>query len=431
VTGAKNRSFILFLVLLAALSAGMWFYTGRFAPPSSNASIWFYGGLFALLAAKFVTEYRFTKPNDVIINCLTAFVAISTLNNPPHAVWWELLRWGALVCGAGALLLAWDPGREARTAQQPARAFFYRLITRLGSAEVLFSLVFVLAMLSYMALDSQSTQFFVIFWGVTLLAANLNFASLGEAFTTRLAKNRREIVGITHSFLSPSVVFCRKLGAENLKAHELVGFSASPQGTIHCYGMVLDQRPSASETLIAVALLGISATEACLGEKSLLLRLSPADLDDADRLPIHPEDATKIVGTVAKGTNINQIRFEVFGSPKIAAGTLLSVNAGEQPIYYQTFQGVVFEEATLKDSARAFVEGGAEQVGIWDSALRGFEAHNWVAKERSLVSIIDQEVAPPAYQLEPHQFTIGTIPDSLYPVFTPPSSASREAANRS
>jgi hypothetical protein len=147
----------------------------------------------------------------------------------------------------------------------------------------------------------------------------------------------------------------------------------------------------------------------------LLLRLSQADLE-SPQIPIRAEDAPKIAGTVARGTNINQIRFEVFGSPAIAAGTLLSVKAGDRPVYYQTFQGIVFEEETLKGSSRGFVQGEAEQVGLWDADLRGFEAHDWVAKERSLVSVVDQDIAPPAYLLEPQQFTIGKIPGSLFPV---------------
>jgi uncharacterized protein len=415
-SGAKNRSFILFVVLLAGLSGATWFYTGRFAPPTSDASIWFYGGLFALLASKFVTEYRFTKPNDVIINCLAAFVAISTLNNPPHATWWEIVRWGALSVGATALFLAWDLGQESRTAQQPVRGFFYRLVTRLGSAEVLFSIIFVLALLSYMRLDHPGTRFFVVLWGAILLLANLDLASLATALARSWRSGSREVIGVTHSFLSPSVVYCRKLVSGGLQPHQIVGFATSSGGKITCYGMILDERPSATETLIAVALLGTSTTDACLGEKSFLLRLSRADLSGAVGLPVHPDDASKIAGTVANGTNINQIRFEVFASPKISAGSLLSVNADDKRVYFQTFGGMVVEEATFKESSRGFVLGEAEQIGLWDSEAGGFEAHNWVAKERSLVALIDTGVAPPAYDLKADQIVIGTIPGSLFPV---------------
>lgn len=106
----------------------------------------------------------------------------------------------------------------------------------------------------------------------------------------------------------------------------------------------------------------------------------------------------------------------MFGAPKLTAGSLLSVNAGTAPVYYQVFQGIVFEEETLRNSARAYIQGEAEQIGAWISNVGGFEAHNWVAKERSLVFLVDQEVAPPAYNLQAHQITIGSIPNSLFPI---------------
>jgi hypothetical protein len=411
---SKNASLLIFVVLLATASIAAWFYTGSFVPPAGDAAIWFYGGLFAVLIAKFIVEYRFTKPNDVIANALAAFLAISTLTSPPNRFWWELVRWGALAIAALSLWLAWDPGREIKLSQSAFRSFAYRVITRLGSAEVLFSFVFLLGLISYTDLNKASDKTFVVIWGAVLLAANLKLESWHGAISFG-ARKKREIIGVTHSFLSPSIVYCRKLIAASLTPHEIVGFAASARGTVSCYGLVLDERPSASETLVAVALLGASATSACLDEKSLLLRLSETDLENA-QLPIQPQDAPKIAGTVSKGTNINQIRFEVFGSPAIAAGTLLSVRAGDRPVFYQTFQGVVFEEETLKGSSRGFVQGEAEQVGLWDAELRGFEAHDWVAKERSLVSVVDQDIAPPAYHLEPYQFTIGTIPGSLFPV---------------
>ena len=141
---SKNISLLIFITLLAALCLVTWLYTGSVAPPAGDASIWFYGGLFAILISKFITEYRFTKPNDVIVNCVAAFIAISTLNSPPNDVWWETLRWGALTLAALALLLAWNPTLEIKLSQSPVRAILYKLITRLGSAEVLFSFVFLL-----------------------------------------------------------------------------------------------------------------------------------------------------------------------------------------------------------------------------------------------------------------------------------------------
>jgi hypothetical protein len=414
----KNRSLVIFLVLLSALCGLAWFYTGSFAPPSGDTSIWFYGGLFALLVAKFVTEYRFSKPNDSIVNCVAAFVAISTLSSPPYKEWWELLRWLAFACATVALLVAWDLRRTPSEAHGLLRALAYRVVTRLGSAEVLFSLVFVLAVLSYRDASTESTRAFVILWGVILLAANLDLGLSASGLAARTRFKGREALGATHSFLSPSIVYCTRFDSERIAAHELVGFAPSVRSSPTCYGIVIDERASAEETLVSVALLNTSVGDACLSGRSLMIRLNESDKEQANRelSPNHAEDLKKVVGTVASGTNISQVKFEVFGSPAIGAGSLLGVPSGERTVFYQVFGGVISEEATLRQSNRAFVEGEAEQVGFWDAQRGGFETHDWVANQRSLVRLVDQAFAPPAYNLKPDEMRLGTIPSSLYPV---------------
>lgn len=414
----KNRSLVLFAVLLSALCGLAWFYTGSFAPPSGDASIWFYGGLFALLVAKFVTEYRFSKPNDAIVNCVAAFVAISTLSSPPNHEWWELLRWTAFTCAAVALLVAWDLRQTPIESHGPFRVLAYRIVTRLGSAEVLFSLVFVLSLLSYLDTDTESTRAFVILWGVILLAANLDLSFSLAGIASRRRFRGRDALGAIHSFLSPSIVYCTKFATQRLSAHQLVGFAPSLRSAPTCYGVVVDERPSAGETLVSVALLNTSVGDACLGDSSLMIRLNESDLEEAHQklTPEHTDDLKKVIGTVAAGTNISQVRFEVFGSPPVKAGSLLGVPSGDRTVFYQVFGGLITEEATLHQSTRAFVEGEAEQVGCWDTEKGGFATHDWVANERSLVRLVDEGFAPPIYALKTDEVRVGTIPNSNYGV---------------
>lgn len=162
---SKNYYIIAFSILMGILLGLTWWHTGNLTPPSGPDAIWFNGGLFALLLGKFVTEYKFTKPNDVFLNCVAVFVAVSTLSNPPHADWWEGLRWTAAVVGAGAIVLAWDAGQEAKLLTHPVRAAIYQIVTQLGRAQVLFSVTFILALISYFDLSNEHTKVFVIAWG--------------------------------------------------------------------------------------------------------------------------------------------------------------------------------------------------------------------------------------------------------------------------
>jgi uncharacterized protein len=414
---SKNISLLIFLALLTALLGASWALFGELIPKTGDQAIWFYGGLLTLLVGKFVVEYRFTKPNDVFVNCLTAFIAISTLSEPPHGVWWEGVRWGALICGLLALALAWDAGREAKLQQRPIRMMAYRTVTRLGSAEVISSIVFVLALITYFDLNDAPSRVFAILWGIVLIASKLDLGRFAQDIMRARQVRKREILGVTYAFLSPSIVFFRKLITDPVSPHELVCIAPTFHGQPSCYGMTIDERASAHETLIAVALLNETVGNACLTDTSLVMKVSSEDQKDAATAlgELRPEALKRIVGTVAKGTNISQVRFELFGAPPISAGSLLSVTSATGHVFYQVFQGVVEKEATIRESHRAFVQGEAEQIGLWNSEQGGFQTHNWVAKETSLVHLVDQNARAPEYELGNAEITLGQIPNSPYP----------------
>lgn len=403
---------------MIALLGLVWFHTGSFVPPSGGDAIWFHAGLFTLFVGRFITEYRFTKPNDVLLNCLTVFVATSTLSSPPLAIWWEILRWGSLLLAGTAVALSWDRGADLRREERPWRSFFYQIAIGIGRADVLFSIVFVLALLSYFELGTTNTTVFVVAWGLILLVSNINLPAIGKIIRRSRDYPDRKIIGVAHSFNAPSIVFCTHTAEAKPKLHELVGFCQSSVGACHCVGIVIGERSSANETRIAVALIEMSISESQLNENSLLVTMSAKELslyepaiDDAEL-----QRLAKVIGTVAKGSGIAQLKFELFGSPSVRAGSMLQVGEQSKPVYYQVFDGIISEEKTLSESSRAFVEGDAEQIGRWDNARGGFETHDWVARERAPVFLIDEETAGPEYVLKASETTIGTIPQATYPV---------------
>jgi hypothetical protein len=415
---SRNISLAIFAVLAVVLLGLVWLHTGRIVPPSGADAIWFHAGLLTLLIGRFIVEYRFTKPNDVFVNCMVVFASTSTLSAPPYAAWWELIRWGALTCGVVALILAWDPGREAKLAENRLRTIVYYVVTRLGRAEVIFSLVFVLALLSYFDFEAVETRIFVIAWGIFLLAAQLGVGRTGRFVFRGLGRNGRHIVGIAHSFLAPSIVFCRRLEGQKVSLHQVVGFTQSSMTDCHCVGLVIGERSSASETRIVVVLIHCTVAAAELNDRTLMVTMSDAELT-AFAPPIEEKDLAAlktVIGTVADGTSISQVRFELFGTPSVSAGTLLRVESAKSHVFYQVFDGIVKEEIAVKDSTRAFVEGEAEQVGYWDPVRGGFETHDWVAQERAPVFAMGSEEPAPEYELKPNEISVGAIPKSNYSV---------------
>jgi hypothetical protein len=415
---SKNYALAAFFVGMVFLLTLVWLHTGTLLPPSGPDAIWFNAGLFTLLLGRFVTEYRFTKPNDVFLNCVTVFVGVSTLAHPPHPAWWEGIRWGSAAIGVIAVALSWDLGAQARREERKWRSFLYQLVVSIGRADVLFSIVFILALMSYFALDTHETQIFVIAWGGILLTANLNLPTLGRIIGVSRKFPDRMILGTPHSFLAPSIVFCRRLGDRKPRLHELVGFTQSGAGSCHCLGIVIGERSSANETRIVVALIHCAIADSQLNEYSLMVSLSDDEqaaftppVDEAER-----QRLSKVIGTVAKGTSIAQVRFELFGSPDVSAGSMLRVGPPDRPVFYQVFDGMINEEKAVSESSRAFVEGEAEQIGRWDAARGGFETHDWVARERAPVYIVDTDAEAPPYIPAATEMLVGSVPKSNYPV---------------
>lgn len=413
---SKNISLVVFAILALGLLGLVWLHTGSLVPPSGGDSIWFHAGLLTLLVGRFILEYRFTKPNDVFANGIIVFASTSTLSSPPMAEWWALLRWGSLACAIIAIMLAWDPGQEAKTANGRLRRIIYQVVTSVGRAEVIFSLVFVLALVSYFDLNDPEAKIFAVVWGMFLLAANLDLQGL---FNVLLARRRdRKVLGIAHSFLAPSIVFATRLGPQKIQMHQMVGFTQAVGGECGCVGMVIGERSSTDETRVVVALTHSTVGEAQLNNRSLMVTASIEECLAA-KPPVTEADMQqyrKVIGTIAKGTSISRVKFELFGSPVIGAGSLLRAESASSQVHYQVFDGLISEEQTLGGSARSFVEGEAEQVGYWDAERGGFETHDWVARERALVFAVDANEAAPAYELKPTEMRIGSIPKSNYPV---------------
>lgn len=414
----KNFSMALFSVLLLILIALVWLHTGSPVPPSGADAIWFHAGLFTLLIGRFIVEYRFTKPNDVFVNCMVVFASTSAIATTAYQGWWELVRWGSLACGVAALALAWDPGREARIESGRFRAFAFHLVTNLGRAEVIYSIVFVLSLLSYFDIQSLGTKVLVVFWGIILISAQIKIQNLGHIVFSGSKLSGRDVIGIAHSFLAPSIVFCRRLPGRKAPLHEVVALTQPFSAVPKCYGIIIGERSSTSEVRYAVALLSDTVENAEINDRTLVVPALPSDLMALDP-PIDEaevERLRRVAGTVTKGTNISQLKIELFGTPKISLGSLLEVDTQLSRVSYQVVDGLIDEEKALADSDRAFVEGFAEQIGIWSNETGGFQTHDWVAPERSMVFKANENEAAPPYILKPNEVTIGHVPQSSYPV---------------
>lgn len=404
----KNHNLILFTIALSGLLGVLWWLTGSIKPNSGQSMIWFNGGLLALLVARFIIEYHFPKPNDVFLNCLAVFISVSTLSSPPLAEWWEGLRWAALATGLIALVLAWDTRRSGDEQPTILRRAIYAIVTSIGRSTVIFSIVFLLALLSFFELDNFQTKVLAITWGAILLIANLRFDRILVGFRT---KTSPETLGFVSSFLAPRTLFFERADGVKLQNGQVIGIKSSSSGSI-ASAVVVGERRSPRSTWYVANLLSSTLRDTDIDQTSKVVAQTQNFSEDGAK---EAEESDLVAGLVSDGSSVSTLQFEVLGEPNIATGSVLGAMHLSGEIYYQLFDGIVCEEPSLEKSDRSYVTARAEQIGIWDTQTNGFKTFGWVARENSPVTLIDEKSNPGVSPLAHEDTKIGHIPNSKFP----------------
>lgn len=413
---------ILFLcVFLAALWALNFGITGAVKLPTGDSAIWLHGGLLLIAFGAYWIEYRFTKPDDVVINCLIVFISVSVLNSPPHAEWWTALRYFSLSLVICAFLISWH-GSPANPNSNPSpfKRLAYMVVIRFGNANVIFSAVFFLALLSYFDLKNPDTKWMLGFWVVMISARYLDLESFFRWVFSQKKSAVGTVVGEITKIIEPNIVRFELLRDARCPKGSTVVFSQSGEMENDCPVAVVTGYRYTPDIVEAEALIIHSARQQ--GAIDCRRVASVVDLTDeliSERLRENRimQDADKLVGISRHGTNISKLFFEIIASPTpIEEGHLVSVAVSDDVIvYFQIVNGRLHEETTLESNERSFTVGEAEQLGNWNSAFQGFETFSWVVQENSPVVHVrpDDEIL---HRPQERIVDIGRIPNSNFPV---------------
>ncbi|MFL0356201.1 ATP-binding protein [Erythrobacter sp. GH1-10] len=405
---AKNFNLLIFSILTIGLLAISWIVTGSLSPSSGPEMIWFNSGLFMLLVARFIIEYRFSKPSDVFLNSLAVFVSVSALTNPPNAEWWNALRWGALSLGIASLVLAWDQRRSPEDESSPWRKAAYSVVVSLGQGTVLFSIVFLLALLSYFDLEEPQTKILAITWGAILVVANLRLDRIIQHLSS---KSDKEVLGYVTSFTSPRTLYFERADGISLRDHTIVGISSKSDGAI-LPALIHGERRTPGKTIYVANLLRGTLREGDLDGSAKVKRLPS---DDPQIHDLSFVEAQRTVGLVCEGSSVSTLSFDIMRESSLTTGSLLEAQHQQGKIYYQLFDGMILEERSINSNERLFIRANAEQIGRWDVEANGFKTFGWLAEEDSPVLLVGEESEAERSKLASSETEIGRIPQSKFP----------------
>lgn len=405
-----RRKGVFFLIFLFGLLFGLnKFVTGTWIPPSGDSGIWFSGGLFMIIVGAYWTENFFTKPADVAQNAIVAIISISMLSSPPLKEWWDGLQIFSAVLGVIAISLAFQRANPAGEVSAISK-LGYEIVSRVGASSVLFSLVFVLSLISYFDLKSRETKAMVIFWGLVLFFKHARLDEVIDIFYKKIKFKNVSAIGKLTRLFEPGIVRFQLYPGAACKSGDVVALTNGKlDATGGSLAVVVEGRHS-PQLLEMEALLLESADPGRLVSESPFV-VSPV-LDEPTR-----QKATQLkkalIGIAAKGTNVSRLNFEIIDSENnIEQGLLVSVKDGQSEIMFQLVDGTLQEEASIEGGERSFTVAQAEQLGVWNDQRGGFETFNWVVPENAPIRVTVDQAVPETVRT----FKVGQVPGSAYPV---------------
>lgn len=120
-------------------------------------------------------------------------------------------------------------------------------------------------------------------------------------------------------------------------------------------------------------------------------------------------NATRIVGFVVEGSQIDQIRFEVSVHNGLEEGSVVSCRLGNETVYFQILNASTAEESFQQNPHGTHIVTAA-QLGTWDPA-KGFRKYGWLPAMNLPVFALGDGPGP-ATKMAPGDFFIGELPSA-------------------
>jgi hypothetical protein len=415
------------------LYAGLLFSVCRFLfnswiPPSSEKGLWLYASLANLLLGTLLLSPYFTKPADAVSDAVVAALAMPTVHAGVVALHreWLLVSWKILltyfilviVVGTFAMLAR---GAETPRAKQLGETL-YVLSTQLGQTSLVFSLLFLYALLAFHHDDLRQFLILAAVWVVVVPARLFERTAelVGRMKEIWVNTANYESLGVPHARKEPSVILLRRTGDVPLRFGQVLTM-AGPSGAGFSHTMVIDELRLAEEQWIrCFAIDGVFAadTEKELQQtirRSTVIRLDGvvdrASVDAAfGQCPAYSKRAG-FVGLVAANTDISTLRFEIVRTDlAIGEGQLVEVLIAAKPVLYQIINGLTQEEILNQKNTYGFALGSGKKIGTWNGTLGRFEHVRWIPRLNDPV-LLQETVTPPE-----RADAIGFFPGTAYPV---------------
>jgi len=393
-----------------------WFITGSLVPSKPTETIIFQQGLLLIVLGSSIIEDKFTKPADSVVNSLMGMITLIPVYQVSSPVAWWVVFGYCLVVFIMAVACTFVSGDSVNSGwRAKVSSISYRPAVRLGAARILFSILFLFAVFSFLGIQSIESAVLVVFWGVFVVIWPLRIPEIFSSFRIRSTPPtpsgkilRNESPNLIRIDISPEVSW------------EQPGvFVWVKPGGVGTWVLPLYSQPY-DDSMVATGLCSSGPNH--LSKRLMPGYVYPLEEATAEKPPSAAEIAggrpqSQLVGFIVEDSEISEIRFEALGHGLCRAGMLVWCRVGEEKVYFQITNGVNREES-LETQRHGFQVAHAVQLGVPASNI-GFQRYDWLPPMNTPVFSEVGDFGQEIEITEKGDFIFGQIPNSKISVGGP------------
>ena len=403
-----------------------------FADLGNDAQVWFTSGLLLIILGVFVTEKYFTRPLDVIVNVITLFVVLSTLDNVSNfQLYWPFAAYSLMTAIIAFVSFVLINEEKDRNCLSQKIAYSANTVSSfLGSSKMLFSIVFILSIFSYFisSLESNSlinkeqiaVLLMITFWGMVILVEPIDKKLITPLLEKMRDKNKPKLIGKIVKRSNPDVIYVEQLpGSPNLNAGDIA---------------VIDDIKNLHNSKDLVHVMFVSELEAdnkkylyfhCINSKAIdiakqiYVHKTDSDIPEAVTISEIYKNRGNIIGFVHTNSDIDVIKVKMIDGvdedKELKEGDLISINFYKNSTKYQIINVETDSENIDGQSKKGSKIITAQQIGYWQNDKQKFADTGWVPSINSPVFI--ETSTEEINVANNNYFKVGTVPRSQYPIF--------------
>lgn len=366
----------------------------------------FVSGALLLIFWAYIAEPYFTKPIDVITNSIAIILALLSIKEPTSFFWYQYLFYSSATLGILSILLIFT---SQISKIEKVQKVFFQIIIIIWQSKIIFSLIYILTIVSYFRDEPIEFIFFLSFWIIVVTQFIIeNIIIWISKIIDFIINNKKyskilwEAIGCENPFLYKVEIDFLKHKTKEIQKWSLVYLSlADNMGAIW---IIINEKQLLNKKWISIYLLEENnnpikinfKTKSFITDKNTIFSKDNSVYSFNLDIIENSKEKEKIknnylyknrndfIWYIIIGSNINKIRFlSLIDSTNekyqlVKEWTIIKAKIHEQETLFQIIDGKTDEEQLEKHNTYWYLIGIAQKLWIYNQSKNELETIKWL-----------------------------------------------------